>query len=73
MVAVFSHLALEQQGNDTMSTFWCDLYSSQNLILSHIWLQPRHWLFWKKSKYEHPEAFLFSKNFQLMQVEKLSI
>lgn len=30
-----------------MSTFWCDVCSSQNLILDHIWSQTGHWVFWK--------------------------
>ena len=52
MVVVSGHLVLDwfvmqQQINDTMSTFGCDLYSSQNLIRGHIWLQPRHWVFWE--------------------------
>lgn len=30
-----------------MSTRWCDLSSSQNIMFGHIWLKPRHWVFWK--------------------------
>lgn len=59
-----------------MSTRWCDLSSSQNIMFGRIWLKPRHWVFWKDQNMNIQKFSHFPNMFgklALMQVDRYSI